>query len=82
MAMTTTKQRAGTKATAAAPKAKKETKREQELKAAWKRGYDSGWNDREKLPKRVGASTAARAGYGQGLKDRKVSEKIQKHRNR
>ncbi len=52
------------------------------LEAAYRLGYESGWNDRGQLPKKTGTATAARAGYGQGLKDRKTSDKIAKRRGK
>lgn len=63
------------------PKKRKSATREK-LEAAYRLGYESGWSDREKLPKKVGAATAARTGYGQGLKDRKASDKIAKRRGK
>lgn len=67
--------------TGTAPVKKKSATRTK-IEAAYRLGYESGWNDREKLPKKVGSATAARAGYGQGLKDRKTSDKIAKRRGK
>ncbi len=40
-----------------------------DLKKAYQVGYSRGWDDSKKIPKRLGAKTAATYGYGRGISE-------------
>lgn len=47
-----------------------------DIQAAYTLGYNQGWKDSERIPSRKGSKTAATVGYGNGLRDRKKSDKF------
>ena len=52
-----------------------------DIEAAYSLGYSRGWDDAYKIPKRLGAKTAAVHGYSQGINYHRKSDKfIDKYR--
>lgn len=45
------------------------------IRAAYDQGFRAGWAAHSELPNRVGARTAAKAGFSKGLREHKRSDK-------
>lgn len=53
-----------------------------DIRAAYNAGYKHGWDDCGKIPDRLGTVTAAACGYGDGVKNRRKSDKYIKKYDR